>query len=78
MQTLSELIESFHLYGVCEPCDRMDKIDLPALVDALGGDYPVQDVRKRIRCKQCGYRTENMRIVYVGPGGRAASFRYTR
>ncbi|MEM7098058.1 MAG: hypothetical protein AAF541_07350 [Pseudomonadota bacterium] len=56
----------------------MDQIDIPELVKILGGDYLVQDVRHRIRCEQCGQRTRNMRIVYVGPGGRAAGFRYTR
>ena len=78
MQTLSELIECFHLYGVCEPCDRMEQIDLQKLVEHYGPNYPVQEIRKRVRCDGCGQRTENLRIVYVGPEGRAATFRYTR
>ena len=78
MQTLSELVESFHLYGVCEPCDRMEQIDLAALVERFGADYPMQKVRAGLRCGQCGARTENLRIVYVGPEGRAAGFRYRR
>ena len=78
MQTLSDLIESFHLYGVCETCQRVAKVDLQMLIDKLGPDYTVAQVRQRLRCQGCHTRTQNMRIVYVGPGGRAAGFNYRR
>ena len=78
MQTLSELTESFHVYGVCEACDRMEQLNLTRLVETLGGDYPVSELRARLRCSQCQSRTDNMRIVYVGPNARTAAFNYRR
>ena len=78
MQTIGELAESFHLYGVCEPCDRVVQVDVHNLIEKLGADYPMPAVRKKLRCGQCNRLTENLRIVYVGPDGKAAAFRYQR
>ena len=78
METLGELIQSFQLYAVCEPCQRVKEVDVPRLIELQGAHVPIQDVRLRLRCSACGERTGGIRIVYVGPGRRAASFRYTR
>ena len=35
-------------------------------------------VRMRLSCTRCGKRSQALRIVYVGPEGRNAEFRYRR
>jgi hypothetical protein len=78
MLTLSDLLKCFQLYAVCEPCQRVEGVDLPTLVKSEGGSYPIDRVRMRLYCKSCEQRSQALRIVYVGPDGKAASFRYAR
>ena len=78
MQTLQDLIHAFRLYGVCEPCKRVAVVDMPAVIEREGEDYPVERVRMRLKCNSCGQRSQSIRIVYVGPEGRASGFRYAR
>ena len=78
MQTLQDLSATFRLYGVCEPCQRVKAVDLAALLKKEGKDYPVDRIRMRLWCSQCRQRSRAMRIVYVGPEGRTATFRYAR
>ena len=78
MQSIGELTTSFHLYAVCEPCQRVRKVDLNALVAQEGADYPIDRVRARLFCNQCRNRSHALRIVYVGPEGKASGFRYAR
>jgi hypothetical protein len=76
MQTLADLASHFELYGVCIACKRMARIDLHPLIQALGGGSTVAAVRERVRCRVCGARTRDIRIVYAGPCGNARGFHY--
>lgn len=78
MQTLQDLVAAFRLYGVCETCQRVQDVNLAALIEREGPDYPVDRVRMRLHCTQCRQRTQALRIVYVGTEGRAAGFHYSR
>ena len=78
MQTLSDLVERFQLYAVCEPCQRVQGVDLATLIKSEGSNYPIDRVRMRLYCKECRQRSQALRIVYVGTDGKAASFRYAR
>ena len=78
MQTLADMVHAFRLYAVCEPCHRVAQVDLSGLIERDGGDYPIDRVRMRLKCEQCGQRSQSIRIVYVGPEGRASGFRYAR
>ncbi len=78
MQILAELIPAFRLYGVCIPCERMELLDLGALVQSLGRGATVSEVRMRLRCTQCGVRRPDLRVVYVGADAEASSFSYRR
>ena len=78
MQTLAELVECFQLYAVCEDCERMVEINIPQLIEKEGGEAKVDRIRLRLFCSQCNQRSQALRIVYVGPGRRSASFRYNR
>lgn len=78
MQTLQDLVHAFRLYAVCESCQRVAALDLAALIASEGGDYRIDRLRMRLFCSQCKTRSQALRIVYVGPEGRAAGFRYAR
>jgi hypothetical protein len=73
---LSDLAGHFELYAVCGGCRRMVRIDLYRLAPVLGEACTIDDVRRRVRCRACGRRTRDVRIVYAGPCGGARGFHY--
>jgi len=77
-QTLGQLQSAFQLYAVCDPCRRIVEVDISALIEREGEHCRIDVVRQRLRCRGCQARTGAIRIVYVGPERKAASFRYTR
>lgn len=78
MQRLTELRERFRVYALCVPCGRMEPVDLGAALAQLGEAGTVADLRERVRCRECGRRTRDVRVVYVGPEHRLAAFHYRR
>jgi hypothetical protein len=76
MQTLSELASHFELFAVCIDCRRMVRVDLNELLQRLPGGMTIEAVRRRLRCRACGRRTGDIRIVYAGPCGSARGFHY--
>jgi hypothetical protein len=78
MQQLTDLLESFRVYALCVPCGRMEAVDLDAAVAILGEAGTVMDLRHRVRCRDCGQHTRDIRVVYVGPRERPAAFHYRR
>jgi len=78
MQRLGELLESFRVYALCVPCGRMEAVDLQQAQQRLGTEATVAELRARVRCRGCGARTRDVRVVYVGPAHRRATFHYRR
>lgn len=78
MQSLSDIVESFNLYAVCEPCQRQTRLDVAKLIEHLGGETQVHKMRSRLKCRICSTRTEDLRIVYVGRKDQEAIFQYRR
>jgi hypothetical protein len=78
MQKLTELVDSFQVYGLCLPCGRMEALPLRDLIARHGPAITVADVRNRLCCRCCGQRSYELRVIYVGPEGAASSFRYRR
>ena len=78
MQSLSDLVDSFHLYAVCEACQRQTKLNIDALILRLGGDAKVHKMRSKLKCRGCDTHTEDLRIVYVGKKDQEAIFQYRR
>ena len=76
MQTIKDISASFHLYAVCVPCSRMEVLPIERLSEELGPETLIEEIRQRIRCKCCGTRSGDIRIVYVGPCRSAAGFHY--
>ena len=78
MQNLTDLVDSFQVYGLCLPCGRMEPVPLRDLITRYGPGITVADLRRRLRCRCCGRRSHELRVIYVGPEGAAPSFRYRR
>lgn len=75
-QTLGELASHFELYGLCTACKRMPQLNIAQLIKVFGGETTVDSVRRKLVCQRCGRHTQNIRVVYRGPQGGAAAFRY--
>jgi hypothetical protein len=78
MQRLSDLVDSFEVYALCPPCGRMEALPVPALLERYGDDFDLDQLRARLRCRTCGEKSRELRIVYVGPAGRPVVFQYRR
>lgn len=78
MQKLTDLVDSFQIYGLCIPCGRMEALPLADIIYQEGPDITLQDLRGRLRCRCCSRRSEDIRVVYVGPKGAVAGFHYRR
>ena len=78
MQTLNDLIESFHLHAICENCQRNTQLDIGELIERLGGETQVKQIKTRLQCSICNAHTEDLRLVYVGAENKRAIFQYRR
>lgn len=78
MQLLTDLRSNFRIYAVCVPCQRMEPVDFDPAIERLGPTGTVEDLRHLLRCGHCRARTHDLRIVYVGPEHRPATFHYRR
>jgi hypothetical protein len=76
MQPLADLQRSFRVYAVCAPCGRMEPLPVRELLDRFGAAVTLTEIRLRLRCKVCGKRSGDLRIVYVGPEDRPVVFQY--
>lgn len=56
MLTLAEAVELIHYGAGCEPCTETRRVDLRKLLEQLGPDVLVRDVRSRLKCAKCGSR----------------------
>lgn len=66
---LSTIPTTFKVYCICAVnCERSVEIDHKALVWDQG-DMTIPYFRKKIRCSQCGARTEDIKLVCVGKTG---------
>ena len=78
MQKLTDLVDSFQVYGLCIPCGRMEPLPLRELIARHGPAITLDRVRGRLRCRCCGRRSRELRVIYVGPAGATTSFHYRR
>ncbi|MBK88424.1 MAG: hypothetical protein CMQ44_06225 [Gammaproteobacteria bacterium] len=78
MHSLNDLLESFHLYAECERCQRSMQLSIEKLIARLGSDFPVANLRPRLRCTDCNVRGQDIRIVFVGPRDKRMVFKYRR
>ena len=69
MRTLGEIPNTFKLYCFCAAnCERSVVVDHQKVLWEQE-DMTIPYFRKKVRCSECGTRTEDIRIVYVGETG---------
>ena len=56
IRTLADLGPGVGLYGYCEACGRMERLERKALIRALGWDAELERIRRGLRCGECGAR----------------------
>lgn len=60
--TLSDFPDDFRIYACCGPCNRTEAVDRTKLPPTM----LISELRARVRCRECGRRTNDIRIIYVG------------
>lgn len=56
------------LWAHCEACGHQSELDPAALAARLGYDFPIPDLRRRMRCSACQGRQVDVRVRYPSPG----------
>jgi len=68
LSTLADLSHSYRLYGVCNTCCRMERINLLKVSQILGFGFPITPLKSKSRCDECESRDCGVRIVWDGNG----------
>ncbi len=61
LRTLADY-QAFTLSAFCQACDRSVALDHQALADRWGWEVLIGDIRRRLRCEQCGRRPERLLV----------------
>ncbi len=57
------------IFGYCGQCGHSAPVNL----EPLDPELPVPELRRRLRCAECGSREVEIRIAYIATGGYAHS-----
>lgn len=62
---LAQVDDRYYFAADCQSCRRARRISLARLRATLGDDFPVKDIRPRLKCTTCGSR--RMTITFLAP-----------
>ena len=66
---LGDAVRDGHpLWVFCEACCHSATVDPARVAARVGYDCPVPELKRRMRCSQCGSRQVDVRVKYEGPG----------
>jgi hypothetical protein len=68
---LAHLDDSYYYGAYCRKCRHTARLSLVKLRARLGDDFPLKDVRPRLRCRRC--RSRQIVITFLGPHQRSGS-----
>jgi hypothetical protein len=72
--TLGQVDDTYY-YGVsCSSCHRSKHLSLVKLRSVLGADYPLVELRKRLKCSTCGRR--QLPVMFLAPGQSGTSLQH--
>jgi hypothetical protein len=69
--TLGQLDDSYYYGASCGSCHRSKRLSLVRLRSALGADYPLVELRKRLKCSTCGRK--QLTVMFLAPGQAGTS-----
>jgi hypothetical protein len=71
---LSDVDDGYY-YGVsCQSCLRSAPVSLVRLRGILGGDYPVVNVARRMKCRTCG--SKRITVTFLTPHQAVGNLAY--
>ena len=53
---------AFTLSAFCQACDRSVVLDKSQLADRYGWDVRLEDIRRRLKCQQCGRPADRLMV----------------
>jgi len=62
---LAQVDDHYYFGADCQSCLRSRRLSLTRLRATLGDDFPVKDIRPRLKCTTCGSR--RMTITFLAP-----------
>lgn len=65
---LAHVDDSYYYGAYCSKCKHYARLSLVKLRTRLGDDFPLRDVRPRLRCRRC--RSRHIVITFLGPHQR--------
>ncbi|PJK27700.1 hypothetical protein CVT23_20865 [Minwuia thermotolerans] len=61
LETLADF-DGFQVHAFCDECRHCSTLDLPGLARRLGGDCPLDRMKRALRCGVCGSRKVSISI----------------
>lgn len=62
---LADVDDSYYYGANCPACLRAVRLSLVRLRATIGDDFPLKDIRPRLKCQTCGSKA--MTITFLGP-----------
>ncbi len=73
--TLHDLVcEKLNVFCWCNRCDHNNIIESAQIIERLGGNYPVPEIGRNLRCRKCN----NMRDISTRPNWPSYGGQITR
>ena len=66
---LAHLDDTYYYGAYCGKCKHHARISLVKLRASLGDDFPLIEVRPRLRCRRC--RSRHIIVTFLGPHQRS-------
>ena len=71
---LADVDERYYYAVSCQSCLRSARLSLPRLRGLLGDDYPVANIRDRLKCSTCG--SKEITSTFLGPHQAVGNLAY--
>jgi hypothetical protein len=68
--TLAHVDDSYYYGAYCGKCKHHARLSLVKLRAKLGDDFPLRNVRQRLKCERCGSR--HVVVTFLTPAHRGA------
>jgi hypothetical protein len=71
---LAHVDDSYYYGAYCGKCKHSARLSLVKLRAHLGDDFPLKDVRQRLRCDWC--RSRHVVVTFLAPNQRCGNLAY--
>jgi hypothetical protein len=68
---LAHVDDTYYFGAYCGKCKHSARLSLVKLRARLGDDFPLRDVRAKLRCRRC--RSRHIVVTFLGPHQRGGS-----